>query len=176
MNTTVNIRKASFSDAIAIASIYNYYVENTIVTFEENLVSIGEMERRIKQISLNYPFLVIEKGNVALGYAYATPWKDRSAYRFSAEVSVYLHPNEIGKGYGQLIFKELLNQLKETKAHALVGGIALPNDASIALHEKFGFKKIAQFEQVGFKFGQWIDVAYWELILRNCLKIRIKSV
>jgi len=107
---------------------------------------------------------VYSEGNKTLGYAYASKWKSRCAYKYSVETTVYLRPEVKGQGIGSKLYKELLTQLKEKNIHAAIGGIALPNDASIALHEKLGFKKIGQFKEVGYKFDKWIDVGYWELI------------
>ena len=90
-------------------------------------------------------------------------WKARSAYRFSVESTVYIDQNSIGNGIGSLLYKELLSNLKNSRIHSVIGGIALPNPSSIALHEKYGFKKVAQFKEVGIKFDKWIDVGYWQL-------------
>src|SRR4029450_10891594 len=111
------------------------------------------------------PCLVAESGAGVVGYAYATKWKARSAYRFSVETTVYLAAGLGRRGLGSRLYEELFRVLKEKGVHAAIGGIALPNDASVALHEKFGMRKVAHFEQVGFKFGKWVDVAYWERIL-----------
>ncbi len=100
------------------------------------------------------------------GYAYASEWKSRCAYRYSVETTVYLHPDARGKGIGTLLYQELIRKLSKLELHAAIGGIALPNDASVALHEKIGFKKAAHFKQVGYKFNKWVDVGYWELILK----------
>jgi L-amino acid N-acyltransferase YncA len=159
------IRPATIQDAQTIASIYNHYVKSSVVTFEVEPVSKFEMASRIKSITENYPFLVFEETEQVLGYAYITQWKARFAYRFSAEDTVYLHPDSVGKGIGSKLMEALIVELKNTDLHAIVGGIALPNEASVALHEKFGFRKIAQFEEIGFKFDRWVDVGYWELKL-----------
>jgi L-amino acid N-acyltransferase YncA len=160
------IRKVEIRDAEEITAIYNYYIENTTITFEEESVSVEEMAARIESISSIYPYFVVEDNGIVVGYAYATQWKARSAYRFSAEVTIYLHHELKGKGIGSTLFHALVEEMRKTDLHVLVGGIALPNEASIALHEKFGFKKIAQFEEIGFKFGKWIDVGYWELKMK----------
>ena len=123
------------------------------------------MASRIRQISESLPWLVIEENDQILGYAYAGKWHSRDAYRYSAESTVYLDPKSGGKGYGSLLYQRLLDDLKDRQYHIVIGGVALPNPASVALHEKFGFKKVAHYEEVGFKFGQWIDVAYWQLTL-----------
>ncbi|WP_439183128.1 arsinothricin resistance N-acetyltransferase ArsN1 family B [Carboxylicivirga taeanensis] len=161
------IRTVKTTDAPAIAAIYNYFVTSSIVTFELEPVSAAEMARRIDTISAKYPYLVYEEGGVVLGYAYATQWKARQAYQHSVESSVYLHPEAKGRGIGSCLYAKLLGDLKERSIHAVIGGISLPNEASIALHEKFGFEKIGQFKQVGRKFDQWIDVGYWELLFEN---------
>jgi L-amino acid N-acyltransferase YncA len=157
------VRKVTSADAKAITAIYNYYIENTIITFEEEPVSTEAMTLRIETISAKYPYLVIEHEGEVIGYAYVTEWKTRSAYRYSAEDTIYLDHRAIGKGAGRILFSALLDEVKNTNLHSIVGGISLPNSSSIALHEKSGFKKIGQFEEIGLKFGNWIDVAYWEL-------------
>ena len=101
--------------------------------------------------------------NQIIGYAYASKWKERSAYRFSAETSVYLDINQIGKGIGSKLYEYLLNEIKKLEIHSVIGGISLPNKPSQLLHEKFGYKKVAHYKEIGFKFNQWIDVGYWQL-------------
>lgn len=160
------IRTAEISDAQAIASIYNYYVANTTISFEEHPVSAEQMAERILEVrAASLPWLVAESSGRVLGYAYASKWKARSAYRFSAETSVYLHSGATGQGLGSQLYKALFRVLQEMGVHVAIGGIALPNEASISLHEKFGMKKIAHFEQVGFKFDKWVDVGYWQKVL-----------
>jgi L-amino acid N-acyltransferase YncA len=162
----VVIRDAQLADAAEMVDIYNYYVLNTIVTFEEKPVSVDEFRTRMNSIRLsNQPWLVAECDETIVGYAYACPWKTRSAYRFTVESTVYLTQQFIGKGIGTMLYRALFDKLKLSDVHAVIGGIALPNAGSVALQEKFGFKKVAHFEQVGYKFNQWIDVGYWELVL-----------
>jgi phosphinothricin acetyltransferase len=160
------VRTALAGDAEQIAAIYNHYVKTSIITFEEAEVAAPEMANRIFQIqSTPLPWLAAQKGSRIVGYAYAGRWKARSAYRFSTEVTVYVHPGSGGTGVGSELYSQLLPALKSHGVHAVIGGIALPNDASIRLHEKFGFRKVAHFKEVGFKFNHWIDVAYWQLTL-----------
>ena len=160
------IRSASSTDAAAISRIYNPYIETTAITFEEVKVTEEEMARRIADVaSAELPWLVLEVGNVLVGYAYATKWRARMAYRFSVESTVYLDPSDAGKGFGTILYNALLQELRRRGLHLVVGGIALPNAGSVALHEKLGFKKVAHFTEVGLKFGRWIDVGYWELNL-----------
>ena len=162
----ITIRPITLRDAEGAAGIYNHYIENTVVTFEENPVSPQDFSRRIGDVlSASLPWLVAEQNGNILGYAYATPWKQRSAYRFSAETTIYLHHTSGGQGIGSRLYDALLPMLRQRGIHAVMGGIALPNSASVALHEKFGFRKVAHFEQTGFKFGRWVDVGYWQCIL-----------
>jgi phosphinothricin acetyltransferase len=160
------IRPARFEDAGALALIYAPHVMGTIVTFEEEPVDAAEMARRIEEVeSLKLPWLVFETGGAVLGYAYATRWKARSAYRRTVETTIYLAAAAQGRGFGGLLYGALLERLREAGVHAALGGIALPNDASVALHEKLGFEKVGQLREVGWKLGRWVDVGYWELLL-----------
>ena len=160
------IRPVTTNDAESITRIYNHYVLNTIITFEEQAVSVQEMCRRITEVtSASLPWLVAEQDGQIAGYAYAAKWKTRYAYRFSVESSVYLAPEFFGRGLGTKLYTALLTKLKEKGLHVVLGVIALPNPASVALHEKLGLKKVAHFKEVGFKFDQWIDVGYWQAVL-----------
>lgn len=160
------MRPATESDAQAITDIYNHYVTATVVTFEEEPIDAAEMSRRMQEVrSASLPWLVAEEDGQVVGYAYATKWRARSGYRFSAEITVYLAPTRGGRGIGSKLYGELFPILQARGIHAVMGGIALPNDASVALHEKFGLRKVAHFEQVGFKFDRWIDVGYWQRTL-----------
>jgi len=160
------IRSATPADGAPVASIYNPYVTGSIVTFEEEPASATEMSRRIDDVlAMSLPWLVAERDGDVLGFAYATKWRPRFGYRFSVEVTVYLAVDQGGRGIGSSLYESLIAGLRERRLHAALGGIALPNDASVALHEKFGFKKVAHFTQVGIKFDRWIDVGYWQLLL-----------
>jgi L-amino acid N-acyltransferase YncA len=159
------IRRAVDDDARAICAIYNHYVAATVVTFEERPVAADEMARRISDVAAEYPWLVWQEDEKTLAYAYATRWKARSAYRFAVETTIYVAHDRQRRGIGAALYAALLSDLRARGLHCAVGGIALPNDASVALHEKLGFKKIAHFEQVGWKLGRWVDVGYWELLL-----------
>lgn len=160
------VRSAVQEDADATARIYNHYIANTVITFEEKPVSASEMAGRIREVeAASLPWLVAVQGEKLLGFAYAGKWNGRCAYRFSVETTVYLDPVQTARGLGSRLYGELLPALDRLNIHAAIGGIALPNDASVALHEKFGFLKVAHFREVGFKFGHWIDVGYWERVL-----------
>lgn len=159
------IRDASADDAPAICAIYNHYATDTIVTFEERPVTTTEMQSRMAAVLERLPWLVLECDGTVAGYAYASPWKARSGYRFTVESSIYLAPAHIGRGFGSALYRSLLGNLRTRNIHCVIGGAALPNPASVALHEKLGFTKTAHFRENGFKFGRWIDVGYWQLLL-----------
>ena len=164
----MKIRKVKQSDSSKIAQIYNHYIKNTIITFEEQEVSQDEISSRIENVlSEPLPWIVAENGGNIAGYAYAAKWKTRSAYRYAVESTVYLDKESVGKGIGTLLYKELLSKLKKSEMHVVIGGIALPNPSSIALHEKNGFKKVAHFKEAGIKFNKWIDVGYWQLLFNR---------
>ena len=160
------VRAATVADAAVITAIYNHYVTHTTVTFEEEPVTPGEIQRRMESVwSAALPWVVAERDGNVKGYAYATKWKERWGYRFSVEATVYVSPDAAGHGVGSALYGALLPQLQQRDIHAVMGGIALPNDASVALHEKFGMRKVAHFDAVGFKFDRWIDVGYWQRVL-----------
>ena len=162
----MDILPAAPAHASAIATIYNHYIASTTVTFEPERVTAGDMQARIEETqSASMPWLVAEEGDRVLGYAYASKWKGRCAYRYSVESTVYLDAACIGRGIGKALYSSLIADLRERGMHAVIGGVALPNAASIALHEALGFRKVAHFEQVGFKQDRWIDVGYWQLLL-----------
>jgi phosphinothricin acetyltransferase len=160
------VRSATPEDAIQVAEIYNHYIRTSTITFEEEPVSPAEMAQRVRDVQvLSLPWLVAAAGEEILGFAYGGKWKVRAAYRHSSEITVYVRPGQERSGVGSALYSHLLPALKAAGAHAVIGGVALPNDASIRLHEKFGFEKCAHFREVGFKFNRWIDVAYWERLL-----------
>jgi len=161
------IRPVKKEDFPQLSAIYNHYIENSIATFEEKTITTCDMEERVNGVLSEFPWLVYESNGEVVGYAYAHLWQERSAYRYSVASAVYLLPDNYGKGIGSQLYEKLFEELRKTSCHAVIAGISLPNDSSVALHEKFGFEKVAQFKEVGKKFGQWIDVGYWELILEG---------
>lgn len=162
------LRDIKIQDAAQICDIYNYYIKHTVVTFEEVEVTEADIRSRIELITKKpLPWIVCVENDRILGYAYANRWQARSAYRCTVESSVYVNCNSTCKGIGTQLYQELLSRLKQFDVHVVVGCIALPNDPSIALHEKLGFKKVGYFNEVGFKFGQWIDVGYWQRFIKD---------
>ncbi len=159
------IRPAQESDTDTLADLYNYYVMHTYTTFEEEPVSAAEMASRVGAVQqLGLPWLLLEEAGELCGYACAVPWKGRAAYRYSVESTVYLAEGCSGRGLGVRLYGELLDQLRGLGLHCALAGIALPNDASVAVHEKLGFRKVAHLQEVGRKFACWIDVGYWQLV------------
>lgn len=153
-------------DAGAIALIYNHYVKTSIATFDVEPRTNDYFEERIREVQKSHPWIVFEGNDEhILGYAYGVQLKPRHAYRFSVEISVYLHEDAAGQGVGTKLYTALIDRLKKRGVHAVIGGVSLPNEASVKLHEKLGFEKVAHFKEVGFKFNKWIDVGYWEKII-----------
>lgn len=151
----MNIRPAILSDAAEVAAIYNLYIATSHATFEIESVSIGEIEGRMREIDrCGYPFLICENGGETTGYAYGQPFKSRAAYRHAIEVSVYIKNGFEGRGIGKMLYDRLFPEILKGDYHAIIAGISPPNDASVRLHEKYGFEKVAHFHEVGFKFGR----------------------
>ena len=159
------IRPVSLNDTAQILEIYNHYVATSLVTFEEELVSIADFRKRISDIISKYPYLVYEEDAQILGYAYAGVFRTRVAYRFAAESSVYIHKDHFKKGIGSKLYAALLPLMKQQGIKSAIGGVTLPNEGSVKLHEQFGFEKVAHFKAVGRKFDQWLDVGFWQLEL-----------
>ena len=161
------ISSASVTDVAQICTIYNHYIDTSVISFETVAVTQTEMkERMMHSERRRLPWLVAKNGDTVLGYAYATQWKTRQAYCNSVEISVYLAPETHAKGVGSALYQALFEKLKALDIHAVLACIALPNAQSVALHEKFGMRKVAHFEQVGFKFDRWLDVGYWQVNLK----------
>lgn len=166
---TETIRSASALDVDAICAIYNHYVGATTISFEEEPVDVAAMAQRIEAVfEADLPWLVIEVDGGIAGYAYATRWRVRAAYRYSVESSIYMDAAYAGRGLGRRLYRALLDDLRARGRHLAIGGIAQPNPASVALHERLGFRKVAHFSEVGLKFGRRVDVGYWELKLAGC--------
>ena len=147
------IRQVELQDAKAITNIYNEYVLHSVATFDTEPVQEEEMRARIAEISSRFPYFVYEEDKEITGYCYAHTWKERSAYRYTLETTVYLSPGHTGKGIGMLLMQRLIACITEG------------NEASNILHERLGFKQVSHFTKVGLKFDRWLDVADYELLL-----------
>jgi len=153
------VRDGQLTDAASIANIYNFFVETSIATFELEPVDPAEMERRIRScLDAQYPYFVAEHENKLLGYAYAHQHRPRASYDRTVEVSVYTKPGSERKGVASTLYAQLIPMIFRAGFHTILAGIALPNEASVRLHEKFGSTKVAHFQQIGRKFDRWIDV------------------
>lgn len=161
------IRKVSINDVTAITDIYNYYIRNSVANLEETEVDESFFKDKILKDATRFPWLVYEENHKIIGFAYASEWKARSGYKKSAELTVYLHHNNASKGIGSQLYKAVIDRLKEMDVHVAMGGISLPNEASVRLHEKFGFEKVAHYKEIGYKFNKWVDVGYWQLIINK---------
>jgi phosphinothricin acetyltransferase len=152
-------------DAEACRAIYAPFVTDTWVSFEEEVPSVREMKRRIEGYGASHGWVVAEADGAVAGYAYGSPYRLREAYRFSCDVAIYIPKEKAGQGIGRALYAELLPMLARRDMHAAFAGIALPNDASIALHEAAGFEKIGVYREVGWKFDGWRDVGWWQKLL-----------
>jgi phosphinothricin acetyltransferase len=154
------IRDASASDAEACAAIYAPYVTDTAITFELEPPTVEEMTDRITKAVKTHAWLVIEDEGRVVGYAYGGPYKERAAYRFSCEVSVYLELGRRRTGGGRALYEALFARLVERGFRMAVAGMTLPNDASVGLHRALGFEPIGTYRRIGWKHGAWRDVAW----------------
>jgi len=165
VNSSLAIRSGKADDVPRITEIYNHYIANTPISFD---IEPWSVEQRLSlwfsQYSESGPYrlLVAELNGQAIGYASSSQFRSKAAYYLSVETSIYIDPNESGKGYGTQLYRALLEQLTATDLHRAYGGVTLPNEASIGLHKKLGFKEVGVFSQVGYKFGRYYDVCWLE--------------
>ena len=159
------IREVRPDDAAQIAEIYNRYILETTISFETQPLSAEDMRIRIEEISSYFPYFVAENNGKLTGYCYAHPWKERAAYCKTLETTIYLASEAKGRGLGSRLMTQLIKECRNRGYHALIACITAENEESCQFHERLGFKKVSHFEQVGQKFGRWLDVADYELIL-----------
>lgn len=157
----------SARDAAACAAIYAPYVRDTAISFEDIPPTPAEMAARIERLTNTHAWLVAENEHEILGYAYACPHRERAAYRWTTEVSVYVDGRQQRRGAGRQLYDSLLNSLTEQGYQVALAVIGLPNDPSVAFHESFGFEPAGVFHRLGFKFGEWWDVGWWQLDLAS---------
>lgn len=163
--TIVEVRDAGPDDAVACAAIYGHYVLHTSVSFEVVPPDACGMAERIAAARVRHAWLVALVDDRVLGYAYATPFADRPAYRWSCEVSLYVDPTGLGQGIGRLLYAALLERLADRGIRVAIAKIVQPNPTSDAIHAQFGFARVGVLRRVGFKHGAWHDVAIHELEL-----------
>ena len=161
---TIMVRAAVPADAPAVAAIYAPVVTDTAISFEEQPPTPDEIGRRMLARP-RLPWLVADDGGRVAGYAYASAHRARPAYRWSADCSVYLDPAYQGQGLGRRLYQRLITEVRDLGYRTLFAGIALPNPASVGLHEALGFTPAGVFRGVGYKLGAWRDVGWWQLPL-----------
>ncbi len=163
----MQIRVARPSDADAVAQIYAPFVRDTIVSFERDPPSSGEMQARIAATLERLPWLVsLDESNAVSGYAYASRHRERAAYQWAVDTAVYIRADQRGKGIGRRLYTVLFEELVALGYFQAIAGITLPNEASVGLHESLGFARIGVYRNVGFKCGAWRDVGWWQKQLR----------
>jgi L-amino acid N-acyltransferase YncA len=152
-------------DGAACAAIYAPFVRDTAISLEEVPPSVTEMAQRIERVSLTHQWLVAEDAGTVVGFAYATPHRERVSYRWAADVSVYVDVGHHRRGIGRTLYRELFGLLIRQGLCVACAGVTLPNEASIALHESFGFQPVGIYRRIGWKAGAWRDVGWWQLAL-----------
>lgn len=163
----MKVRTATRADAPALLEIYRPFVTDTAVSFELEPPTVAEFQERIAASVDKWGWLVAEQDGLPAGYAYAGSFRTRAAYRFSCEVSAYVHPDFRGRGVARRLYDELLVRLVERGYCTAYAGIVLPNDASVGLHRALGFQPVGVFQRAGWKFGRWHDVSWWQRPLRD---------
>ena len=161
MSSAAHIRTATIADAAVLREIYRPYVETTAVSFELEVPSLEEFERRLSVAVAGWSWLVAEVGGRQVGYAYGSAHRARAAYRSSVETSAYVHQDYFRQGIGRALYTQLLHELGERGYASAFAGITLPNDASVGFHQSLGFEPIGVFPRVGRKLGKWHDVAWF---------------
>ena len=162
----VSIRNADTArDAAVCAAIYAPHVESSPVSFEEQAPGVAELAARIERYGASHAWLVAERDGEVVGYAYATPFNERPAYRWSTNVSVYIAESARGQGIGRALYTALFERLRERGFHMACAGVTLPNEASVGLHESLGFEPVGVNREIGWKQGAWRDVGWWQLEL-----------
>jgi phosphinothricin acetyltransferase len=171
-----HIRLAQESDAEVIAGIYRPIVEGTAISFETTAPDRHEMTRRIRETLASHPWLVCDLGEVIAGYAYATRHRVRGAYRWSVDVSVYVDAGHRQRGIARGLYRSLFAVLRAQGYFNAFAGIALPNTASVALHEAMGFEEVGVYRRVGYKLGEWRDVGWWQLVLQAHAQLPVEPL
>ena len=162
----MTIRTATPTDAPHILSIYTPFITDTTVSFEYTVPTVAEFTQRIQTIQQRLPYLVAESDGRVLGYAYASPHRDRAAYQWSVDTSVYIHPDEHRQGIARQLYTTLFDLLRRQGFHNAYAGITLPNPASEAFHRSMGFEPVGIYKNVGYKFGAWHSVEWLQLALQ----------
>ena len=156
------VRSAADGDLDRIREILNYYIEKSAFNFRTEPQSIDEVRALWAQRHQRFPWLVATDQDDVIGVAYAGPWNERAAYRWTVESTIYVDPSAHRRGVGDALYAELLNRLRQQGFHSAVAVIALPNDPSVRLHERHGFVHVGRLVEAGYKLGAWHDVGFWQ--------------
>lgn len=162
---SIIFRLANSTDATQILAIYEPIVENTFISFEEIIPTVADIQARIEKTLQQYPYLICEIDGQVAGYAYASAFRSRAAYQWVTETTIYVHASFYRRGIAKALYTTLMNVLREQGYLNVIGVIALPNEASVHLHEILGFEKIGIFENMGYKINGWRDTGWWQLEL-----------
>jgi len=162
-----SIRSAKSTDAAAMLGIYAPSILETPASFETELPSLAEFTARFHEYQSKFPWLVWEEGGEVRGYAYASTHRTRAAYAWSVECTAYVQAGQGRRGIGRSLYTELFKRLKAQGVVTVLAGITLPNAASVGLHESLGFRHLGTYADIGFKFGKWWDVGWWQLQLQR---------
>lgn len=152
-------------DTAACLDIYAPFVRDTFVSFEERVPTLEDFAERIRAATATHAWLVLELAGQVVGYAYASAHRSRAAYRWAADVTVYIGPSYRRAGAGRRLYTELLERLRRQRFEVACAGITLPNDASVGLHRAMGFEPVGVYKRIGWKMGDWRDVGWWQLEL-----------
>ena len=160
------IRDVQLKDINQINDIYNYQIKNSTATFDEEIYSLENMEKKVMMISKKYPYIVFEEENNVVAFCYVNEWKSKAAYKSTVELTVYVSPENHGKGIGYKLMDKIIEKTKDSGFITIISCVTEGNTASDKLHNKFGFEKVSHFRKVGKKFDKWLDVIDYELILK----------
>lgn len=163
----MKIREVQEIDLASLVEIMNYYIRNTTHTFTTETKTLDDLRRWYEQLDSNYPCLVADLDGIIAGYAYLSPYRPKEAYRYTAELTIYLDPSYHGKGIGGKLMRAILNEAKQRNFHTIVSVITSENQSSIAFHKKFGFQYAGELKEVGYKGNQWISTSYFQWIARE---------
>lgn len=161
----LQIRPIEDRDIAACLAIYNYYIEHTTITFEEEPLSMAAFSARVRRIRGGYPYLVAEEDGTVVGYAYLDAYNERSAYRYTADLSIYLAHDCLSRGVGSALLTAIERLAEQQGLRNIVSIITEENVRSLAFHERHGYREVGRLYKSGLKFGRWLDVAFYQKIL-----------
>lgn len=163
----LTVRPIAENDIVRCAEIYNYYIENTTITFEEQPLSVEVFAARVRRIEASYPYLVAEEDGIVVGYAYLDAYNERSAYRYTADLSIYLAHDRLSRGVGGKLLDKIERDGAARGLRNIISIVTEENARSIAFHEKHGFTEVGRMRKVGLKFERWLDVVFYQKVLEH---------